>query len=102
MDRGAWLATIHRVTKRLKQLSTTHDVTSVLGRKQLAAVILTMELEWSLKAKDINTLSVETLKSPQIANGGGYGENAYFTTAGISWMIPRWPRKVCPALSEAS
>ena len=60
MDRGAWLATVHRVAKRLKQLSTTHDVTFVLGRKWLAAVILPMELGWSLKVKDINTLSVET------------------------------------------
>ena len=63
MDRGAWRATVHKVAKsqtRLKQLSTTHDTTSVLGRKWLAAVILSMELGWSLKAKDINTLSVET------------------------------------------
>ena len=63
MNRGVWRATVHKVAKsqtRLKQLSTTHDTTSVLGRKWLAAVILSMELGWSLKAKDINTLSVET------------------------------------------
>ena len=33
MDRGAWQATVHRVTKsqtRLKQLSTTHQQPSIL------------------------------------------------------------------------